>query len=694
MGVASGLKGSLTALCMTVALSGLASAEPAPNGSAAAADVLDDVNLEALLNMKVTTTSKRSESISDAPGVIVVVTKDDIQRYGITSMFDLMDLVANVYPMSSYAKRYAIMSVRGIVQDQRNKYNLLLINGRPVREGLQGGVEENMWSSFPVDSIERVEIVRGPGSVLYGTGAFTGVTNIITKKAEGHQVRAATELGTRLNNRATADAGYHTKNAYLYAYGSFLSDRGWDWASIEKYGTPMSAQLDRRDAAAYLHGGLYGLEVNLLYSQIKDRMWMEVPIANALNDTTIDRLVADIGYTHEFTKNLSVKGNFSYGDKEERRPVIKVVPMASLESSASAKDMLGELMVNYSHKDLNVLLGGTVTHANAVQLNYGLDPATLQRAVDANGAYITTHPTPDKTMLSYSGYGQADYTLRMVKGVAGIQVNKVGDLSVDLVPRGSLIVQITRDLGVKGLFAQAYRAPTLFDMYIDATTLVGNPRLKSEKISTVDLQVFLNRATIYTALTGYYSRITNPISIRPTATPGVAQYQNSNDPLKAYGVEWEMKFSPMPGLQSFASLAYAKVNPTTYMPQGIAKLGLSYDLKKVATFSAYEVFYTKPDAIPAVNIPPLPPINSPARDNTHLNPDPTYVSSLNVFASLHLDKLLHMKEGGLDFYVRGVNLLNQKVWIPEFNGRAGHINSFQSMDRQPLTVVAGVALHN
>ena len=57
----------------------------------------------------------------------------------------------------------------------------MLLNGRPVRESMEGGITSEMFESFPIGIIERIEVVRGPGSVLYGSDAFSGVINIITE---------------------------------------------------------------------------------------------------------------------------------------------------------------------------------------------------------------------------------------------------------------------------------------------------------------------------------------------------------------------------------------------------------------------------------------------------------------------------------------------------------------------------------
>jgi outer membrane receptor for ferrienterochelin and colicins len=641
-----------------------------------------NMSLEDLLNISVTTVSKFSEKVSNAPGIISVITKEDINRYGITSMFDLMDLVADVYPLSAFSKRYAVMSARGIAMESRNKHNLLLLNGRPIKEGQNGGVEENIWAAFPVSSIERVEIIRGPGSVLYGTGAFTGVTNIITKKEEDHNVSASIETGNRSQLGAMSDGGFKANDAYLYAYGSYYNDPGWDWSSKEKYGTTMNEKLDRKEASTYLHGGWKGLELNATFSQFKDRMWMESPLPGAMNDTKISRLFTNLGYSLDIMKNWNVQVNGTYGSKVDDRSLIKTSLTNNGHSKILAQDIFGEFTTRYSINNLNLLVGGTYTYSTASDSQAWYIPETRDPLLNPDGTQRKTANVPEANAHSLTTYAQADYTWKSLKGIVGLQLNKAGSNKIDLVPRIGLIYQINEEFGAKALFAQAYRAPTIFETNINVPTLLGNPDLKSEKISTGDFQLFMNKSNMSVALTGFYSEINDAVIriLIPGSATGQNTYTNSTKTIKDYGTELEVKYIPAKHLRTFGAFSINKVEPTTYMPQTMVKFGASYDIQEFATISFYEAFYSKPDEIASI-----PPVGTTIPDNTHLNPDPTSISSLNGNVIMHVSKILKLFKPRIDLNIKGVNLLNQKVYITEFASKT-QINSLQSLDREPLGV--------
>src|SRR5205085_1330753 len=84
--------------------------------------------------------------------------------------------------MSSHLLPQAKVSIRGLMTSHSDNHVLVLINGRPFRDALGYYSNVAVYTAFPVDLIERIEIVRGPGSVLYGSGAVAGVINIVTRE--------------------------------------------------------------------------------------------------------------------------------------------------------------------------------------------------------------------------------------------------------------------------------------------------------------------------------------------------------------------------------------------------------------------------------------------------------------------------------------------------------------------------------
>jgi iron complex outermembrane receptor protein len=141
---------------------------------------LTQLSLEDLMNTKVTSVSKKEQSLSRTAAAIFVISAEDIRRSGATNIPDLLRMVPGVDVAQIDANTWAI-SVRGLNGRFSNEL-LVLVDGRNVYTPSFGGV---LWDTLnlPLEDIERIEVIRGPGGTIWGANAVNGVINIITKKA-------------------------------------------------------------------------------------------------------------------------------------------------------------------------------------------------------------------------------------------------------------------------------------------------------------------------------------------------------------------------------------------------------------------------------------------------------------------------------------------------------------------------------
>jgi len=161
---------------------------------------LSELNLEQLGQVKVTSASKKSENLSTAPAAIYVLTGEAIVDAGFRNLPEALRTVPGLYVAQTDAHIWQI-SARGYSDFYNNKM-LVLVDGRSVYTPLYGGV---YWDALdiPVENIERIEIIRGPGGTLWGANAVNGVINIVTKQASDAQ-------GTLISATLDKDAGYTT----------------------------------------------------------------------------------------------------------------------------------------------------------------------------------------------------------------------------------------------------------------------------------------------------------------------------------------------------------------------------------------------------------------------------------------------------------------------------------------------------
>ena len=172
---------------------------------------LSALSLEELMNIEITSVSKKAEPISSAAAAVFVLTADDIQRSGFNSIPELLRLVPGLQVAKIDLSDWAI-SARGYAGQFASKL-LVMVDGRSVYSPCFSGV---FWDqlSMPLEDIARIEVIRGPGATMWGANAVNGVINIITKDARQTQ-------GGVVN----AAAGNNEKISGSARYGGKLSDR-------------------------------------------------------------------------------------------------------------------------------------------------------------------------------------------------------------------------------------------------------------------------------------------------------------------------------------------------------------------------------------------------------------------------------------------------------------------------------------
>lgn len=165
---------------------------------------LDSVRLEEI----VVTATKTEKGLGDVPGSVTVVDRQEMKKKDIKTLDDALNTLPGVFVKRSRGLMDSVPSVRmrGFARDN---YTLILLDGQPLNDAYGGGIN---WNALPVENIERIEVIRGPASALYGGNAMGGVINIITKTPRRLELEAG--------------GGYGTHDAYRYHISA--GNRFWD----------------------------------------------------------------------------------------------------------------------------------------------------------------------------------------------------------------------------------------------------------------------------------------------------------------------------------------------------------------------------------------------------------------------------------------------------------------------------------
>jgi iron complex outermembrane recepter protein len=194
---------------------------------------LTAVSIEDLMNIQVTSASRKPESLSAAPAAIFVITADDIRRGGFSSVPEALRMVPGLYVVQQSSHVW-LVTARGF-SHQFNDKMLVLIDGRLVYSPTFGGVFWDVQDP-PLEDIDRIEVIRGPGGTLWGANAVNGVINIITKDS-------SRTPGTLVESSAGIGEGYSARVRYGgeigddFAYRIFGTSNDW-LPSVNASGAP------------------------------------------------------------------------------------------------------------------------------------------------------------------------------------------------------------------------------------------------------------------------------------------------------------------------------------------------------------------------------------------------------------------------------------------------------------------------
>jgi outer membrane receptor for ferrienterochelin and colicin len=616
---------------------------PADSGKTTTATKdISSMDLEALLNVKVTTASKFSEDISDAPGVMHVITRDELLRFHALTLAEILNHVPGLALTTASFTDRSMVASRGDQTAINSGHILYLINGRPTREVMEGGIASDLLESFPVGILDHVEIILGPGSVLYGSNAYAAVVNLITRKADGNKITLDTQGGPGNAFQATGEASFQRGAFSLVAAERSHQNPDWNTPVNTLLGI-QNATIPDRGKGAYLEADYKGLSLISSYTDWKTA-YDEVAVGQGL----WRRGFGDLGYRANPTKNWTTNLNLTF-----------------TRTTLDARDYIP----NISRDSYDVVF----EWANHMKLGER-DELTFGALYDfirgAENLYLngTTSVISNGSRSGTVFYGQVDHKLlNNLKVIGGIQGNKIGNLSFNVVPRAGVIWKPAPHYTVKALYSEAFRAPSINENHMNYAPygpggpgLFGDPNLKPEHVATSDFDLLYGSNRVEAEINYFYSRQTNDIVLKLINSTGGELYSNLGK-ATFQGGELEVKYYLhrdifLDGAGSYQGNHDGSGNQNiTPVPNLAAKAGVSYQSKVNGITASFFDVHQGPFS----------------GYSQATNPKPTAYDLLNAHFGYDLSKYSHSKGFGLALTAQGNDLLNKSVWLPDWNDIPG-----------------------
>lgn len=433
-----------------------------------------NLSLEELLNVEVYTASQSKEKAASSAASITVITGEQLKQWGVHSVFEALRYVPGVSINESYMG-YSVATFRGILPGLFNTKALFMVDGHPVHEKVFGSSHTEF---VPIEAIDRIEVVRSPASVLYGTNAISGVVNIITTDKTKTESIATLRAGSYGHSYGAV----HYHDTALSLSGSYLDDAGFPYRGItDEQGVAVDFPYAQRLGNLYGRYSNDGWDISAGYFQDKAQKFGQFPTMQSHGPSTFTGYLLNI---HKMipvgSDELHVWGRYDRMEKKLESPNFGGAPTTG---ENTAQRYSAELQYK-----------GKIDEDNAyiIGMNFEDDRSSpFLFTFDGNGSTNSLSPY----LLSHS--------IHAIAGYMQFNGNINEDLSYNIgtryenssvtgksgfLPRIGLTYEAIKDQFLKLMYSESYRVPTFQDLYFNLPgILLGNTNLKREKIRTIEM---------------------------------------------------------------------------------------------------------------------------------------------------------------------------------------------------------------
>jgi iron complex outermembrane receptor protein len=493
------------------------------------------------------------QSLRRAPAVATVITAEDIAAMGATDIDEVLETVPGLHVGRVSSMGSAMYIMRG-VYGTNNPQVLMLQNGIPVTVGITNN-KGNLWGGLPVDNIARIEVLRGPGSALYGADAFAGVINVITKTAEDI---GGTQFGLRAGKDQRQDAWFQhggqmgdiSVAAYLRAGSTDGFDRRVESDARGRSG-PVNIGQTAIDGSLDLALGQWRWRTGY---KLRDDMGTYTGIAQALDPYgrgRSERFTSDLSWTaNDLAPNWSTGATVAFMHYKQTFPTT-----AHLLPPFGA--FTGDLLGAPEFADRQWRLSAYATYRgfedHQIRLGIGYDDIDLYMTreyrnfnynsagvpIPAPAGYsLTPFILPHQRQVHYV-YAQDEWNFaRDWTLTAGIRHDHYSDFGDTTNPRLALVWDTAVNLTTKLLYGTAFRAPSFTEQYSTNNPIgQGNPAITPEKNQTLELAfAWQVRRDIQLNLSLFRYEMQD--IIRTTPVSGGTMYNNTG---KQHGTGYELE---------------------------------------------------------------------------------------------------------------------------------------------------------
>jgi len=587
-------------------------AQPDPNQS----DEFFDLSLEELMEVDVDTVysaSKYPQKVSKAPSSVTIITSDEIRKYGYNTLAEALRSVPGFY--INYDRFYHYVGVRGYrCSGTYDTGILLLVDGHRTNQNIGDGPAFGTHFLLDVDLIEKIEVVRGPGSALYGSNALFAVINVITKRGrdiEGLELsgevgslktaKGRLTYGNKLDNGLdvlVSATRYNSDGRPLYysEFDSPATNNGW-----------VDNDQDHFDNFVFVANVQWGDLTLLMAHTDRDKNIPTAPWGAVFGDTRTvswdENTLIGLTYARELSETWSVEGRVSYsryryyGDWPSDYADVGDDPYIVVNK----EEYQGRWWEAGAHVVGEPVAGHTVTLGSEMRYNVRQDQRNWDEDVYLDDSRDGTH----WGLFVQDAFKLFDRTTL----VGGLRYDQYSTFGGTTNPRVALIQGLCDDTTIKLLYGRAFRAPSVYDLYYNDGGYSTKAALDLDPETIETWEIVLDHALTsnwHGSVSGFYYIMDDLISKYTDPADGLQVFRNLNE-VEAPGVEFALNGRWDSGWRTQMSYSYVEAEdetadePLFNSPRHLAKFNLIAPIVDEALFAGLEVQYNGPSETLAGN---------------------------------------------------------------------------------------------
>jgi outer membrane receptor protein involved in Fe transport len=579
-------------------------------------DRVFDMSLEDLLEVKVNSAARIDEKIADIPASVVLITRDEIESYGYSNLAEILANIPGLFMIDDYGEGGANFGVRGFWSGQTNDNMIIMVNGVPHIHDFYSNYALDKIA-VPVEAIDRIEVIRGPMSVIYGSGAFFGVVNIITDKPKpGNDNILSTSYGSNHSKKIVLRLSGQKGDVSYAVNASFFETSGLDIAFNDLVSDPSTLlpvgvepgsstrdQLEDQQRFFNLSASFKDVSVHVSHSSGIKEFSFAFPSLEESSTNHLSGTHLGVKYLKSISSHLSLEANFTYSRNKDRFKYrilfedfygIELLESEGIEAAINVfwkPTRQFSLVAGLNQRSiLDALDMFDLPSFGVPDLEHNYISIKDNDAITVRSLFIQAKFSPFRQLKLVAGMRLEQtpaYSIQRIHTMSGgqqeILSGQYKETGIEIIPRLAILFSPDQHNTFKFLYGKAINRPSFAQNNWNMVT-PHYPVLKPEQIQTIEFNYLGRLSPRLTVNAGLFKNVLNRLITRVVKFDAELNYESwsaNAGKMVTHGIEFTLKAEPLKYLRIEFSSIYQHTRDKRL---GFEQIPLAYSPKFLGYF--------------------------------------------------------------------------------------------------------------